>query len=258
MSKTALITGSSAGLGRELARLFAADGHDLVLVARREPRLQELAEQLRAAHGVQARVHACDLADPAAPEALASELARAGVDIEFLVNNAGFGSTGAFTELDRRGELGQIDLNVRALVHLTHLLLPPMVARGSGRVLNIGSTAGFQPGPYMATYYATKAFVNHFSEGLAHELAGTGVSVTVHCPGPTATEFGAIAGNEKNALFTRGVVASSEEVARHAYRAMHAGRRMAVHGFANKIGTSGARILPRGLLARIAGRLNRP
>ena len=254
----AVITGASAGLGRELARLFAADGCDLVLVARREQRLLDLAAELEQAHGVRARHLSLDLTERDAPGAVAALLEREQLEVEFLVNNAGFGTTGHFPELGLERELGQIDLNIRALVHLTHLLLAPMVARGRGRILNLGSTAGFQPGPYMATYYASKAFVNSFSEALAHELAGTGVSVTVSCPGPTATEFGDIAGNAKNSLFTRGAVAPSEDVARHAYQAMLRGKRMAVPGLANKFGSSGVRFTPRGLILRIAGRLNRP
>lgn len=256
--QVAVVTGASAGLGRELARLFAADGHALVLVARREDRLRALADELGEAHGVDAHVLALDLADPSAAPTLARWLADAGLEVEFLVNNAGFGSTGAFAELDVAGELGQIDVNVRALVHLTRLLLPGMRERGRGRILNLGSTAGFQPGPYMATYYASKAFVNSFSEALAHELAGTGVSVTVSCPGPTATEFGDIAGNAKNALFTQGTVASAEDVARHAYQAMSKGKRVAIPGLLNKVSARGATLLPRALIVRIAGRLNRP
>ncbi|NVB40516.1 SDR family oxidoreductase [Pseudenhygromyxa sp. WMMC2535] len=254
----AVITGASAGLGRELARLFAADGHGLVLVARREARLRELADELEAAHSITALPLAMDLSDPEAPDAIAAALAGEGLDPEFLVNNAGFGTSGAFAELALARELEEISVNIRALVHLTRLLLPGMVERGRGRILNLGSTAGFQPGPYMATYYASKAFVNHFSEALAHELAGTGVSVTVSCPGPTATEFGAVAGNAKSALFERGVVASSEDVARHAYQAMLRGERMAVPGLINKLLVRSGGLLPRGLLLRITGRLNQP
>ncbi|MCA9685517.1 MAG: SDR family oxidoreductase [Myxococcales bacterium] len=254
----ALITGASAGLGRDLARLFAADGHDLLLVARREDRLQALAEELQAAHGIRAWVLAVDLAEPDAAETIAAWLADQGLEVEWLVNNAGFGTTGPFVSSDSARELGQIAVNIRALVHLTRLLLPAMVARGRGRILNVGSTAGFQPGPFMATYYASKAFVNHFSEALAMELAGTGVTVTLSCPGPTATEFGEVAGNAKNALFTKGAVATSESVARHAYRAMQRGRRVAVPGLLNKISSTGARLAPRALVLRIAGRLNRP
>ena len=254
----AVITGASSGLGRDLARLFAADGHPVLLIARREQRLAELAAELREAHGIHADHMALDLSASSAAPAVLAKLEREGLEAEFLVNNAGFGSTGSFAELAVERELGQIDLNVRALVHLTHLLLGPMIERGRGRVLNLGSTAGFQPGPYMATYYATKAFVNSFSEALSHELAGTGVSVTVSCPGPTQTEFGEIAGNANNALFKQGVIAKSEDVAREAYRAMMRGKRIVIHGLSNKIGVTGARFGPRGLTQRIAAKLNQP
>src|SRR5258705_1117878 len=160
MGKMALVTGASAGLGTELAKLFAKDGHDVVLVARRRERLDALADELGKAHGVRAHVIAADLADPAAPARIFAETEAKGLAIEFLVNNAGLGSNGACVELPAQREMEQIQVNVVALAHLTRLYLPGMVARGSGRVLNLGSTAGFQPGPFMATYYATKAFVN--------------------------------------------------------------------------------------------------
>ncbi|MEM9493952.1 MAG: SDR family oxidoreductase, partial [Myxococcota bacterium] len=223
--KTALITGASAGLGSDYARLFAADGHDLVIVARRKDRLDQLAEQLRSQHGVTVHVLPCDLGRPGAAQELCDQLQERDITVEFLVNNAGLGSNGPFAELDLARELTIIAVNVTALVHLTHLLLPSMIARGSGRILNIGSVAGFQAGPYMATYFASKAFVNHFSEALSHELDKTGVTVTVQCPGATETEFAALAGNDKSNLF-KGGVATSAEVASHGYRAMMQGKRM--------------------------------
>lgn len=253
--KTALITGASAGLGAELARLFAADGHNVVLVARRRQKLEALADELQSQHGIVAQVLAHDLSDAAAPPAIFDELQQAGTAVDFLVNNAGFGSSGAFLNLDLQRELDMIAVNVRALVHLTGLFLPGMVERGSGRILNLGSTAGFQAGPYMTTYYATKAFVNHFSEGLWHELRETGVTVTVHCPGPTATEFASQAALDHSKLFTA-KVATAQEVALHAYRAMHAGKRMAVHGLRNKLGAFGVRLAPRGFVHWITQRLN--
>ena len=255
--QVALVTGASSGLGCELAKLFAADGHDLVLVARRRDRLEALGEELSAAHEVNCRVIALDLTERAAPAKLFEEVASAGLAIEFLVNNAGFGSNGAFAELDVERELEMIDLNVRALVHLCRLFAPPMIKRGSGRILNLGSTAGFQGGPFMATYYASKAFVNHFSEALHHELAPSGVSVTVSCPGATATEFGEVSGNDKSKLFASSV-ATAEDVAKHAYRSMMKGKRMAVPGFRNKLLVQSLRISPRNTVLRIAARLNRP
>ncbi len=254
--KTALITGASVGLGRELARLFAEDGHDVVLVARRRDKLDELAAALAQAHGVKAVVLPADLADPAAPQRLHDEVAAAGLEIDVLVNNAGFATHGAFISLDERRELELIEVNVKALVHLTRLFLPGMVARKRGRVLNIGSTAGFVPGPFMATYYASKAFVISFSEALAYELKGTGVTVTVSCPGATATEFATVAGTEKSALFKSGV-ADAPSVARHAYRALQAGRVVAIPGARNKLLIQSLRVSPRAAIRSIAAGLNR-
>jgi len=253
---TALITGASAGLGSEFARLFAADKHDLLLVARRRDRLDALAAELSAAHGVKAHVLAADLMDPAAPGAILDEVSRLGLEVEFLVNNAGFGTNGNFWELDAERERGMVEVNITALVVLTRALLPAMVKRGRGRVLNIGSTAGFQPGPFMAGYYASKAFVNSFTEALAYELRGTGVTATVSCPGATATEFAAIAGNDKTRLFKAGAMTAAE-VAESAYRAMHAGRPMVVHGAINRLSAWSSGLSPRAAVIAIAAALNR-
>jgi len=255
MTKTALITGASAGLGLELAQLFAADKHDVVLVARRRERLDALAARLTAQHGVGATVMPADLGDPASPRRIAGELSARGVPIEFLVNNAGFGSTGRFVERDLRRELEMVQVNVAALVELTGLLLPAMVARKSGRVLNLGSTAGFQPGPFMSTYYATKAFVNSFTEGLAYELRGTGVTATVVCPGATATEFGEVSGNIHSRLFQMASMPAAP-VARFAYKAMMAGKVVAIPGFRNKLGLQIQRIGTRRLVRAVTARLN--
>ncbi len=253
--KTALITGASAGLGRGFAKRFAADGHDTVLVARRRDRLEALASELESS-GVRATVLAEDLTDPEAPGRIFGALAERGIDVEFLVNNAGFGSTGSFVESDLERQLEMVQVNITALVNLTGLFVPGMAKRGSGRILNIGSTAGFQPGPGMATYYASKAFVNHFTEGLAYELRGTGVTATVSCPGATATEFGAIAGNEASILF-KIAAADSEGVVREAYDAMMAGQPMVIHGLMNKIAVQSLRISPRALVRPLAANLNK-
>jgi uncharacterized protein len=253
----ALITGASAGIGLEYAKLFAADGHDLVLVARRRERLEELAATLRQRHGIEVRVVAADLTDPAAPRRIFDEVTAAGTTIDFLVNCAGFGSNGAFWELPAARELEMIEVNVVALAHLVRLFLPGMVARKRGRVLNIGSTAGFLAGPYMATYYATKGFVLLFTEALAHELKGTGVTATVSCPGPVATEFAGLAGNDKSALFASGVQ-DAATVAQQGYRAMLAGKVVTVHGAKFKLNIQGLRFSPRSLARSIAARLNRP
>jgi short-subunit dehydrogenase len=255
MTKTALITGASAGLGLELAQLFAADKHDVVLVARRRDQLEALATRLAAERGVIAGVIAADLADPGAPQRIVDELKRRGTEIDYLVNNAGFGTNGKFVERDLLRELAMVQVNVTSLVHLTGLLLPGMVARGSGRILNLGSTAGFQPGPFMSVYYATKAFVISFTEALNYELRGTGVTATVSCPGATATEFGRIAGNEASTLFKMGVM-KAPEVAKDAYRAMMAGKGEVIHGLFNKFLIMGQRLLPRAAVRATAARLN--
>jgi short-subunit dehydrogenase len=256
MAKVAMITGASAGLGAELARLFVADGHDVVLVARRRDRLQELASQLEKSGGPRAHVLPDDLADPKAPERLTAELSKRGLEIEFLVNNAGYGTTGAFVQLDPVREIAMLQVNVTAVVHLTRMLLPAMVARGSGRVMNVGSTAGFQPGPYMAVYYASKAFVNSFTEALGFELRGTGVTATLFCPGATATEFAGVAGNDQSRLFKMGAMGAAE-VATHGYRAMMRGKAMAIPGMHNKLGLQLLRVGPRAAVRRMTAALNR-
>jgi len=252
----ALVTGASAGIGLELCRLLAADGHDLVLVARRRERLDALAAELTAAHGAACHVVPADLADPSAPQSIAGALRSADLSVDVLVNNAGFGSNGPFHTLPLERELAMIQVNVTALVALTGLLLPGMVERGRGRVLNIASTAAFQAGPRMATYYATKGFVLSWSEAVAIELEGTGVTVTAHCPGATTSEFTSVAGTGETRLFQQQTPATSEEVAAHAWRATQAGQRVAIHGFLNRVGAFGVRLSPRGMAARIAARLN--
>jgi uncharacterized protein len=253
--RTALVTGASAGIGKELSFLFAKDGHDVVLVARSEPALKELKKELEETHGVKAHVVAADLVDPGAPRAI--HAATQGLTIDFLVNNAGFGSNGAFLDLDLDREASMIEVNVTALTKLTHLFARGMRERGFGRILNIASTAGFQPGPFMATYFATKAYVISFSEALAHELRGTGITVTCHCPGATATNFAGTAGNDKTKLFQSGSVASAKDVAAHAYEAMRAGEVLSVHGVMNWIMAAGLRITPRAVARSLAAGLNR-
>jgi short-subunit dehydrogenase len=252
---TALITGASAGLGAEYARLFAADKHDLVLVARRRERLEALARELQSAHGVKAWVVTADLAARDGASRVVGEVGRLGLEIDFLVNNAGFGTSGAFVELDVGRELEMIQVNVAALVTLTRAFLPAMVERRRGHVLNVGSTAGFPPGPFMAVYYASKAFVNSFTEALWYELRGTGVTATVSCPGATATEFAAVAGNSSSLLFRLGA-ASPATVARQGYRAMMKGKAMVVHGLKNKLTVQSLRISPRSLARAVAASLN--
>lgn len=254
--QTALITGASAGLGREFARLFARDGYDLVLVARSEGPLNDLAKELHSGHGTTATVLPADLQNPAACEGLYAEVERRGLQIDYLVNNAGFGSTGPFLEQPLKQEVGMVEVNINTVVRLCHLFGQGMAQRGRGHILNIASSAGFQAGPFMATYYASKAFVITFSEALAHELRPRGVAVTVHCPGATQTQFAARAGNSNSRLFQRPGVARAEEVADHAYQAMMRGKVLSVHGVMNKLGAFLTRLSPRSLNTRIAASLN--
>ncbi len=254
--QTALITGASRGLGLELAHLFAADSTNLVLVARSAEDLDRLAAELRESRGIEVRTLVADLADPAAPAAIAAALEGTAIDV--LVNNAGFGTTGAFYALPVQREVDQVQVNVSAVTALTGLFLPGMVERGQGRILNIASTAAFQPGPFMATYYATKAYVLSFSEALAHELKGTGVTVTAHCPGATATQFGAVSGNEANKLFTLQKPAEASSVAAHAYAATRSGKAVSIHGFKNWLGAFSVRFGPRGLVPYFSAMLNQP
>jgi len=257
--KTALVTGASAGLGKELASLFAKDGHDVILVARSETKLKTLAGDLARAHEIKAHVVRADLGDAAGPSIVAEEVRRLGVDVDFLVNNAGFGTNGAFLDLDLAREKEMLAVNCTSLLELSHHFVRGMRDRKFGRVLNIASTAGFQPGPFMATYYATKAFVVSFSEALSFELEGTGVTVTCHCPGATATDFASTAGNDKTRLFQRsGGVADAKAVALHAYRAMMSGDVIAVHGALNWIAWQSLRVSPRSVVRSIAAGLNRP
>ena len=253
---TALVTGASAGLGAGFARALAARGDDLVLTARRADRLEALAAELRAAHGVRVEIVAADLADPAAPAALLAAIADRGVTIDTLVNNAGFGIQGAFVDAAAGDQLGMIDLNCRALVALTHAVLPPMVARGRGGILNIASTAAFQPGPWLAVYFASKAFVLSFSEGLHEEVRGAGVHVAALCPGPTRTDFAERAGMADSALFQR-LAGDPAQVVRDGLAALDANQAVRVSGVANRMMAGSARFVPRGLVRRLAGSLQR-
>ncbi len=252
--QTALVTGASGGIGLELARLFAADGYDLVLVARSEDKLARLAEELSARPNVNARVLASDLARPEAPREIFDELSASNVTVDVLVNNAGFGSYGPFAESDERVQLEMLQVNVVALTHLTRLFLPSMIARGGGRVLNVASTAAFQPGPLMAVYYATKAFVLHFSEAIANELAGTNVTVTALCPGPTETGFVAAAGMEKSKLFEANVM-DARTVAAEGYRGMNEGKAVVIPGLRNRVMARAVGFAPRGLVTKIVRRV---
>lgn len=251
----ALITGASAGLGEQFAHLFARDGHDVVLVARSAARLEPIAERLRL-HQITPIVLPEDLSVPGAAERLYAAVKARGLQVDFLVNNAGFGSTGPFLDLPVEKEVEMVQLNCATLLELSHRFGKDMAERKSGRILNIASTAGFQPGPYMATYYATKAFVVSFSEALAHELKDSGVTVTCHCPGATATEFAGRAGNDSSRLFQRPGIAKAPDVAAHAYEAMLQGEVLSVHGLLNWVSMQSVRFSPRAVVRSITAALN--
>jgi len=254
---TALVTGASSGIGLELARALARRDHDLVLTARSVDALHALADELRSAHGVQVTVLPEDLARPGGPTALADALAAGGHRIDVLVNNAGFATHGRFDRISLETEMAEAQLNVLAPTFLMKRLLPEMVRRGAGGVLNVASTAGFQPGPGMAVYYATKAYVLHLSEAVAEELAGTGVTITALCPGPTESGFQERAGMEGARLARRRrLYQDAAEVAEMGVRAFERGQRVYVPGTLNRLGTVAPRLLPRAWTAKLIAWLN--
>lgn len=228
MSNTALITGASSGLGKEFARYHAAKGGDVILTARRETALNELKAELEAEHGISAHVFALDLGSGGGADRLYEAVKAAGLRVDILINNAGFGGQGAHIERDLASEEAMIDLNVKALVALTHRFASDMVAQGGGKILNVGSTAGFTPGPNQAVYFATKAFVNSFSQALDEELRAKGVTSTVLAPGPVETEFVKVANLEGTSLF-KGKGASATDVAKQGYEAMMRGKLVAIN-----------------------------
>jgi short-subunit dehydrogenase len=251
-----LITGASGGIGLELAKEFAAAGHDVVLVARGKDRLVPLASELEAAHGVAAWVVAADLAEPTAPMAIYEQVQRLGITVDTLVNNAGFGTNGPFAETDLDAELQMLQVNATALTHLTKLFLRDMLARRRGRIMNVASTAAFQPGPYMAVYYATKAYVLSFSEALAAELQGSGVTVSVLCPGPTSTGFQARARMDETRLMRIPWMMDAATVARLGYRGLMAGKTIVIPGIANRLLAFSVRLAPRAFVRQVTRRLN--
>jgi len=251
----ALVTGASAGIGRELAHILAREGHDLVLVARREPELTALAGELKERYGADSRVITSDLSKARAALGIVKELGPS-TQVDVLVNNAGFGGHGAFYERDRDAELRMIAVNITALTDLTRLLLPCMVERKRGRVLNVASTAAFQPGPFMAVYYASKAYVLSFSQAIAEELAGTGVTVTTLCPGVTETEFQAVAGVEDVPLTKGPLSMTARAVAEAAHKGMTSGKLVVIPGVHNKVGAQATRVAPRRLMLKVVRRLH--
>jgi short-subunit dehydrogenase len=256
MAEVALVTGASGGIGEDLARLIAAAGRDVVLLARNAPKLQALADELSRAHRISATVLAMDLSAPGAADEVARTLAERRINIDMLINNAGFGTHGEFARENPVEQSRMLQVNVVALTLLTRFLLPGMIERRRGRILNVASTAAFQPGPLMAVYYASKAYVMSLSLALSEETAPTGVTVTCLCPGPTRTGFQERAQMGKSRLFGVTSVMRSADVARAGYDAMMAGRALVVPGVANKIGAQSVRLVPRRVAAKIAGALN--
>ncbi len=247
---TALVTGASAGIGEAFANLLAAEGFDLILTARRAERLRVLSASLTERHGVKVSGISADLADPAGPQRLYDELNEAGQTIDLLVNNAGFGGVGRFEALDQVRQREMIDVNVSALTRLAGLMLPGMKARARGGIINVASTAAFQAGPFMAVYYASKAYVLSFSEALSEECRGTGVTVSCLCPGVTATEFFETAGFGDLPLYRLGMM-DAARVARLGYDGWRSGRAIVLPGLRNQVLVWGARVLPRPVTRRV-------
>jgi len=254
---TVLITGASGGIGYELAKLFARDHHNLVLVARSGDKLAQVAAELRA-QNVTVRTIVLDLASPPAPKFLFDQMQTEGITIDVLINNAGFGAFGEFARMSNEEIFGQIQLNITALTEITRLFLPPMLASHSGRIMNVASTAGFQPGPLMAVYYATKAYVISLSEALANEVRKSGVTVTCFCPGATHTGFAKRAGNDKSRLFQQLGAMNVERVALDGYRAVMEGRTLAISGAHNWLVAQSTRFAPRKVVTAISRWISEP
>lgn len=256
-SNCVCITGASSGIGLELAQLFAADKRSLILVARRRERLEKLAASLSRDFGVE--VHSCplDLSQQDSADDLCRQLSEQDLQVGTLINNAGFGLVGSFAELDLPSQLDMLSLNIRALTELTHRLLPSMISRRSGGILNVASVAAYQPGPYMAVYYATKSYVLSFSHALRQELRGSGVHVTCLAPGPTQSEFGQVSGLSKFRFFTTGAL-SAEAVAKAGYRGFKQKKAVVIPGIRNRVMVSLVKHLPQTLTSSIVAKIQQP
>jgi short-subunit dehydrogenase len=251
---TCLVTGASSGIGADIARALVARGHGVTIVARRTERLEKLAAELRDRKGVRVETVACDLGDADARQRMRAEVEERGLTVEVLVNNAGFGTAGRFDRLDLERELEMVRLNAEAVVDLCGRYVPAMVQRGRGAVLNVASTAAFQPLPRQATYSASKAFVLTFTDALHEDLAGTGVAATTLCPGPVKTEFLSTAGLDWEGL-PDFIWSESAVVAEAGVQGLEKGRRVVVPGVVNRAGALGGQHVPRGLLLKVAGKV---
>lgn len=252
--KTALITGASGGIGLELTRVFASEGYNLVLVARSEEKLNEVKADLEKRASITAKVIAKDLADPASPQQIFDQLQDEGTQVDVLVNNAGFTVYGRFTETEAQKEQDLLQVNIIALTHLAKLFIPGMVERGWGKVLNLASVAAFMPGPLMACYYASKAYVLSFSEAIGKELEGTGVTVTALCPGPTESGFQARGNMEESKIVAGRKLPTARSVARSGYRALMKGQSVAFPDFSNWAVAASIRLTPRKLVLNMVER----
>jgi short-subunit dehydrogenase len=253
--KTALITGASSGIGLEFARVFAREKNNLVLVARSKDKLTQLADELKKQYAVDVEVIVADLSKMDQVQMIYDVCKAGNIEIEYLVNNAGFGDFGFFAENDWTKAEQMIDVNIKALTKLCRLYLPDMIARKSGKILNVASTAAFQPGPTMAVYYASKSYVLFLSEALYNELKGTGVNVTCLCPGPTESGFTQAASMEESNLFKNKKVPSSADVAEFGYKAMMKNKMTVVHGFVNNILVNASRFTPRKMVLAITRKI---
>jgi len=250
--KTALVTGASSGIGRELTRIFAREGYDIVITARREERLMTIKNKLEKEFDNSVFVYACDLSKSDSPQKLYAYVNSLSIRINVLVNNAGIGDFGFFSKSDQKKNTAMINLNIASLTHLTHIFLPDLMSHDKSYIMNVASTAAFQPGPLMSVYYASKHYVLAFSEAIANELNESGVIVSTLCPGPTASEFQDTSNMEKSKLFEMFPVASSADVAEFGYKALIKEKRVAIYGLLNKIGAKTTALLPRKLVTAAA------
>ncbi|MCH7949718.1 MAG: SDR family oxidoreductase [Candidatus Dadabacteria bacterium] len=253
--ETVLITGASSGIGMGLAKLFAADGSDLVLVARREDRLNELAEELKSEHGIEVHVLPKDLSKKTSPKEIFNHLKKEKIEIDVLVNNAGFGSRGMVSELDTDLQVDMVQVNAAALTHLTSLFLPGIIERGQGGILNVGSLAGFQPGPNLAVYFATKAYVLSFTEALAEEISNPNIKISCFAPGPVKTEFGEKSDLEDSLLFKLSLM-DLEPAVKAGYEGFRKGKTIVIPGLKQQIVPFLNRFTPRLIVRKIAKKLN--
>jgi len=251
INKTALVTGASTGIGNELSRLLAQDGYNLVITARSKEKLKNLAAELEEKYNVFVTVIAKDLSQPNSPGEIFNETQKQQLNISVLINNAGYGSFGEFLDLDIENEINMLQVNILALTHLTYLYAKEMMNTGGGRILNVASTAAFQPGPLMSVYYASKAYVLHFSEALANEFKNKGITITTLCPGPTKTNFQERADMQESKLVKGKRIMDAAIVASEGYLGMKAGRTLVIPGIQNKIMSLGIKFFPRGFVTNV-------